>query len=284
MREYKMKPEAFEITYHSEYITDFNTVIQWCNKELDFKNCAQQNLAQTLEYDGDHLRGASSLGFKEYILAIDTFIRETNNNTHISLPIFKGKLTYTVINNETESSFELAAMTGRKEPFSRYLNTKAEYTISGDTLILEKYDEYNELYFVNIQIGSNIWTGTNYSGNESNFAELKNVSHFDIDMCLIDNWNETEFGESENMDIKSYSGQAIQNDITEYEIKVISHEEISKQKNFNGLFCKVFCKYGLIVESFRTFRNKTTEMKLQEKVENTSINCRQKLSKYTFGG
>ena len=201
-------------------------------------------------------------------------------NSMISQSEYKGKLIYTVTKSETESFHTYAEMSGIKEPYSRYLNVRVEYTISGDTIVFEQYDEYGELYHVNIQIGSNIWTGSNYSDIEYNFGELINVSNFDVDICLVNDWKKVKEEKDQNQRIESYVGQAIQNEITYYEIKAHNQGDTIVHNKYEGLFCKIFCEYGLIVESVRIYRENTTEMKLVQRIDENPVNCRQKLNMY----
>ncbi len=185
--------------------------------------------------------------------------------------------------SESDSFNTYAEMSGKKAPYSRYLKGRAEYTVSGDTLIIERYDEFDELYHVNIQLGSNIWTGSNYLGDEYNFGELVHVSNFDVDICLVNVWKEVKTKRYENQRTKSYIGEAIQNEITHFEIKVFDRVDTIKNNEYQGLFCKIFCEYGLIIESIRTYRDNTTKMILEERIEEGSINCREKLNKYYLG-
>jgi|GEM_PF-2170166 len=43
--------------------------------------CNRHKLAQTIEYDGEHLRGAPSLGIQDYMTAIDVFVKSIDDNS-----------------------------------------------------------------------------------------------------------------------------------------------------------------------------------------------------------
>ena len=190
---------------------------------------------------------------------------------------FKGKLIYAVQKNESELFYQYAALSQKKEPYSRYLNSRVEYTINNDTLILEQYDELGELYFVNIQIGNQV-----YALSPNNGIDFVNVSSYDVDICLIENWEKNEKNELvENNEIR-YRGYAIQNKITTYDIKILDNKEYPQQMEYGGLFCKIFAKYGLITESLRTFQDDTTYMILEEKLQEENVNCREKIEEYGF--
>jgi len=51
------------------------TTLQDC-----YEFCSKHDLAETIVYDGEHLRGAATLGFQNYITVINDFIKNANNN------------------------------------------------------------------------------------------------------------------------------------------------------------------------------------------------------------
>ena len=204
------------------------------------------------------------------IVGLLILVLELSFTTDSSSDIFSGELTYQILNNDSPQFRQWVGNSpSRLDQKERYLNTSKKITINKDTIIIERFDSYGELYMLSIKYGNNIFTN---SGSEDDIynSDFADVSNFKYEMNAVKSWKK--------IDENYFRGF---NNSTVLEIEIDPNKRYNIPNRSLGGFSEVFHKKRLIKYQSRMFREDVRETTLVS-IEEKSVNCKELMWKYDF--
>lgn len=191
-------------------------------------------------------------------------------NGSINLSSFNGQITVKKVSDLSPTFQQIHDNSShRLDPIDLYLNTTDIYSICGDTIVLESLNALEEIYYMNVQIGENIYTnsGTQDLIKASPFID---VTQYPNELSLVDDWKIEE-------DLMYGSNRS-----TQFQLKIDTAKIYEANVILGGVGAALFNEKGLIMEFTREFRDLKEVRAVRSITEDDEISCFNLLSQYNF--